>query len=160
MKTNKKQSKAGFGLLEVMFTAVIIAFMVIGGAAAMYHTGGNIAVQGNRRIALQLANQRLEHARENYYYSIVPPNYFEDSGNIYYLTEDSTDAYKLELNNSLKTEVYTRDGIDYEMTTRITRRNSVFSPECIEVRVSVEYHPSTGESVELTTLILPPEASN
>lgn len=160
MNNKAHTSKAGFGLLEVMFAAVIIAIMVIGGSAAMYYTGSNIVVQGHRRIALQLADQRLEHARENYYYNIVPPTYFEDTGNIYYLTADNTDPYKMVLKNSLQTELFTLDGIDYAMTTSIVRYRSMFSPECIEISATVEYRSATGEDVQLSTVILPPETSN
>ncbi len=158
--SNKHSGKEGFGLLEVLIAALIIAIMIIGGSATMYQTGSNIVVQGHRRVALQLANQRLEHARKQYYYSIVPPTYFEEKGDIYYLTENATDAYKLDLNNALQTETYTLDSIDYTMTTQILRRNSVFAPECLEIRVEVVYRPSTGEKVEMSTLILPPEVSN
>lgn len=162
MKTNRQNSKAGFSLVEVLLAALIIAIMVIGGAATMYHTGSNIKIQGNRRIALELANQRLENARQNYYYSIVPPVY--DAANTYFLTADKNNSYLLDLNNSKKSEVFQIDEVDYTMVTEIIRHSSDsgtvnFNPECIQVTVNVEYREATGQDVELTTLILPPEVT-
>ncbi len=156
MEKKTQKSKAGFSLIEVLLAALIIAIMVLGGAATMYYTGSNINAQGHRRIALELASQRLEDARQNYYYSILPADY-DDT---YYLTADAVDPYLLDLNNSEKSEVFTIDAVDYKMVTEIVRQSAVFEPECLQIWVNVVYREITGESVELTTLILPPEVAN
>jgi prepilin-type N-terminal cleavage/methylation domain-containing protein len=158
----KKNSKAGFTLIEILLAALIIALLVVGGAATMYHTGSNIRIQGNRRIALQMANQRLEHARNNYYYNIVPPVY--DVADTYFLTADSSTPYLLDLNNSKQTETVQIDNVMYTMTTEVIRHSSgstevSFEPEVMQVTVNVEYAAATGLDVELTTLILPPEVT-
>ena len=35
----KIKNKSGFSLIEIMLTALILAFLAIGGAAVLYHTG-------------------------------------------------------------------------------------------------------------------------
>jgi prepilin-type N-terminal cleavage/methylation domain-containing protein len=162
METKKKNSKSGFTLVEILIAALIIALLVVGGAATLYHTGSNIRIEGNRRIALQMANQRLEHARQNYYYSIVPPVY--DVANTYFLTENNAAPYLLDLNNSKQTETMQVDDVNYTMTTEVIRHSSdstevSFEPEVMQVTVNVEYAPASGLDVELTTLILPPEVT-
>ena len=167
-RIRSKRGKAGFGLLEVMIAALILAILVLGGSATMYLTSSNIRNQGHKRIALQLADQRLEIARNNYYYSIAPakndgsPEY--DVDNKYYLTENSSDAALLDLNDSLESEDVSIGGFSYEIITKVLRHSADygtigFDPEALEVTVTVEYNPSTGESVELSTLLLPPQVT-
>ncbi|MCF7864074.1 MAG: prepilin-type N-terminal cleavage/methylation domain-containing protein, partial [Kiritimatiellales bacterium] len=66
----KSKNKSGFSLIEVMVAALLLAVLAIGGAAVMYQTGGNIQIQGNKRIALELANEVLERYQSMEYKDI------------------------------------------------------------------------------------------
>jgi hypothetical protein len=46
-----------------MFAAVILVFIAIGGAAFMIHSRVTIVDQGRKRVAIELANRRLEEIR-------------------------------------------------------------------------------------------------
>ena len=69
--TMKTKNKSGFSLVEIMVAALLLAVLAIGGAAVMYQTGGNIQIQGNKRIALELANEVLERY-QSIEYSDIP----------------------------------------------------------------------------------------
>ena len=160
---SKKKSKSGFSLIEVLMAVLIIVVLAIGGSAVLSQTGSSVIIQGHKRVALEIANQRLELARSNYYYDIVQlVEYDED--NTYYLkpVEDASDI--LEVITSSTPESITIGETSYEMTTKVLRHSQSggtvgFQPEALQVTVTVEYRSTTDESVELTTLLLPPEAT-
>ncbi|MBW2514685.1 MAG: prepilin-type N-terminal cleavage/methylation domain-containing protein [Deltaproteobacteria bacterium] len=89
MKIKSKKLRAGFSLLEVLLAALIIAILVIGGSAVLHQTGSSVVVAGKKRIALAIANQRMELARANPYISIAPVEYDEDD--TYFLIPSNTD---------------------------------------------------------------------
>jgi prepilin-type N-terminal cleavage/methylation domain-containing protein len=159
---SKKKNKSGFSLSEVLMSVLIIAVLAIGGSAALYQTGSSVIIQGHKRVALEIANQRLELAMSNYYYDIVPGEYDED--NTYYLNPVENASDILEVITSNTPESITIGGISYEMTTKVLRHSQAggtvgFQPEALQVTVTVEYRSTTGEAVELTTLLIPPEVT-
>jgi prepilin-type N-terminal cleavage/methylation domain-containing protein len=154
----KKNQKSGFTLIEVLLSALIIAVLVIGGSAALYHTGSSVILQGNKRIALEVANQRLELARANSYLAIAPGEYDEDDK--YFLKPDKTDSDILVVTVSATDEDITVGDLSYKLRTKVLRHSKGggeldFNSECLQITATVEYSPTTGETVELTTLILP-----
>jgi len=55
--------QAGFSMIEVLIAAVIVAIAIIG-LFMMYSTGqALVQAQGSNRVAVQLAQQRLEELR-------------------------------------------------------------------------------------------------
>ncbi len=56
----KTKNKSGFSLIEIMVAALLLAVLAVGGAAVLYQTGGDIQVQGNKRIAMEHARSKLE----------------------------------------------------------------------------------------------------
>ncbi len=71
MKKKVAAQMAGFTLLEIMVAILLLAVLAIGGAAALYRTGGSIQAQGNKRIAVELANKVLEEEKATPYLDIV-----------------------------------------------------------------------------------------
>ena len=156
MKTSRKD---GFTLIELLLASLIIVILVIGGAAALYHTGSNVKIQGNKRIALEVANQRLELAKANSYLGIAPNEYDEDSK--YFLKPSKDDPVVLVLTVSKTPEDITVGDAAYKMRTKVLRHSKAggsvgFDTECLQLTVSVDYGTVTGEAVELETLVLPP----
>ena len=59
----KKNHKAGFSLIEIMVSALLLAVLAVGGASVLYHTGAGVQVQGNKRIAMEYARSRIEASK-------------------------------------------------------------------------------------------------
>jgi len=55
--------RRGALLVEVMLAVLVLAVLVIGGSAFMFHSRATIAEQARKRQALDLANGRLEDIR-------------------------------------------------------------------------------------------------
>jgi type II secretory pathway pseudopilin PulG len=53
----------GTTLVEIIVSCVILAVLAISGMTALCETGAGLAIQKNRRIALGIANSRLEELR-------------------------------------------------------------------------------------------------
>ena len=56
----KTKRTAGFSLVETMVSVVVLAVLALGGAATLYHTGGNIQQQQNQREAVIAVTQAME----------------------------------------------------------------------------------------------------
>ena len=160
MTRKTQKAKSGFTLVEVLISALIIAILVIGGSAALYHTGSSILVTGNKRIALEIANQRLELAKANPYTDIAP-DYYDGSNANKYLKPSKTDPDILVVTLSAAYDNIILDGVTYKMRTKVIRYHAGdgpanFDTECVKVTVSVLYNADTGETVDLDTIIIPP----
>jgi prepilin-type N-terminal cleavage/methylation domain-containing protein len=156
----KSKHKSGFTLVEVLVASLIIVILVIGGAAALYHTGSNVISQGNKRIALEIASQRLELAKANTYTDIAPNEY--DTDNKYYLKPSKWVPDILVVSATSAAESITVGDITYKLRTKVLRHSKDegtvgFDDECLQITATVEYSATTGETVELDTLILPPQ---
>jgi len=60
-------SKRGGTLIEILLACLILAIMAVSGATAIYQTASGLTDQKNRRIALGVANSRLEDIRATPY---------------------------------------------------------------------------------------------
>lgn len=156
----KTKHKSGFSLIEIMVAALVLAVLAVGGAAVLAHTGASIQIQGNKRVALALANARLETARVQNYYGlggIIPP--LLDVEDQYFLTDANRD-HILDLNEGTQPDEITLGGKTYSMITEIVRRSSDSSPEFntefLDVAVSVRYRPGSPEEVQVRGLFISP----
>lgn len=160
----KHSRKAGFSLIEAALAVLILAILAVTGAAVLYQTGSGIRVQGNKRVALEIANQRLEIALSQYYFDIEPAEY-NTEGKYYLLASQNNDSV-LELSTGKKNENVTFGGRNYRMITEIVRwspgmpsTRDTFESEHLEVRVLVDYDDNRDVAVVLSTVLLPPEVA-
>ena len=66
------KSKKGTSLVEVMVAVLIFTIVILGASFLFFYGRSQINVQENRRVAFQLAAQRLEELKAgNYYDDIV-----------------------------------------------------------------------------------------
>lgn len=159
-KVMKTRHKSGFSLIEIMVAALLLAVIAVGGAAVLSHTGVSIKIQGGKRVAIELANARLETARAQNYYGlngIIPP--LLDVEDRYFLTDANGD-HILDLNDGRQTDQISLGGKTFIMVTEIVRRSSDASPdfntEFLDVTVSVRYRPGSTEEVKVRALFIPP----
>ena len=83
MTVKRPKSASGFTLVEVLIAIVILAVVAIGSVAFIYHSQAGIIFQGDKRVALEIANSRLEEIRASQYSDIHPVN---DDYDIHYLS--------------------------------------------------------------------------
>jgi len=160
MVKRKIHSKSGFSLIEVLLAILILAVLAVGGAAVIFQTSDGIRVEANKRMALEVANRRLETLLKQPYLAIRP-NVF-DVDDQYYLTDLNNDDV-LELKNGKTTELINFGGRNYTMETKVVRWSSGmplsrpdFSPEHMEITVTAQYRGGADETVSLTTYLIPP----
>ena len=130
----KTTQKSGFSLIEVMFTALILAILAIGGAAILYHTGAGIQIQGNKRIAMEYGISRMEALK--------------------------AEAYMASRSQTLDNPVVrteTVNGVLMDITTDLTLHGAVptdpdvgiLTNEYVEVDVTVQYGLSADETIHM-----------
>ena len=69
----RDNARGGGTLVEVMIAAVVLMVIALAGGAFLYHGRANVAIQKNKRVALEVANSRLEDLRASAYDDIKPP---------------------------------------------------------------------------------------
>ena len=71
MKTNPQK---GTSLVESMFAILIITIVALAGAAFIFFGSSRVNLERNKRVALEMANTRLEELHVSGYSSIEPPD--------------------------------------------------------------------------------------
>lgn len=66
--------KSGFSLIESMTSILVLAVLAVGGSTALYQFGKGIRVQGNKRVAIELANKVLENEKAKAFVDIATPS--------------------------------------------------------------------------------------
>lgn len=69
-----KRSQKGISLIEVMLAISILVIIVLGNASLFAYGAGQISQSKNTRVAVQLANQKLERLRADNNISIDIPD--------------------------------------------------------------------------------------
>ena len=69
-----KRSQKGISLIEVMLAILILVIIVLGNASLFAYGAGQISQSKNTRVAVQLANQKLERLRADNNISIDIPD--------------------------------------------------------------------------------------
>lgn len=59
----KNNNHAGFTLIEVILAMLILAVLALGGGALLSRVGETVAIQENKRAAIEVASQQLEKLR-------------------------------------------------------------------------------------------------
>ena len=153
LKTKYFSNKKGDTLVEVMMAVVVIVIVAVGGAAFIYYSSAQIAIDSTRRVALEIANARLENLRAAGFAVISPDPDFD----IHYVTKqdanwllsDNDPEETVNIGNLVMPIVTTVQYIDDNEADMIE------SYEYISVSVEVGYRQNTGEAVMLNTYIAP-----
>lgn len=148
-ETMKTKNKAGFSLIEIMVSALLLSVLALGGASALYHTGAVIQNQEQKRMAVDQAMERLELVKRTRYSIMKPENF---SPQIYYYVDDGDDLLEDD-------EVSMNAGIEnqkkFEMVTTITRFPMMpDATEYLQISVSVTYDLA-GQQVVVDSIIVP-----
>jgi len=69
-----RKSQKGISLVEIMLAISILVIIVLGGATLFAYGAGQISQSKHARVAVQLANQKLEGLRADNNISIEIPN--------------------------------------------------------------------------------------
>jgi len=128
MKLSPHSSKDGFSLIEVLIALLILVIVIVGGGAYFFYGRVGIKREEYRRVALELASQRLEELKAMSYSSTD-------------LEEGETDKPTDNLpSGTITTDVVSVDS-DYK-----------------KVKVTVSWGDNPDNKVELVTLIAPCQA--
>jgi type II secretory pathway pseudopilin PulG len=153
-KIRKTPNNRGATIVESMLAIALLLIVVIGGAAFIYHNAGAIAIEKNKRIALEVANRRLEEMRASNYEDIIPMP--ADDWNVHNIklvsgswVLDSADDENVVIN-----------GINFPITTIVqyVDGNADTPPDShdyILANVRVGYRLNPDERVELVTIFGP-----
>ena len=70
-KRMRARRRDGATLIEVMLASIILAILALAGGAFVYRSRADIALQKNRRVAVELVNARLEALMYDWTYADV-----------------------------------------------------------------------------------------
>lgn len=144
-----RTGKSGSSLVEVMVACVILAIIAVAGAEYLYHGQATLVVQTNRRIALEVANSRLEDIRGARYASLT--NGLGNNLNSQSVRKNGTNwilgsGEKVSIGGALRS---------IQTTFQFVELDGVSPPyDALNVTVSVGYKSDT-DLVTLRTLVAP-----
>ncbi len=150
----RNSNGAGLTLVEVMIAIVILTVMALGSAAFLYHSQVGIFYQGNKRVALEAANSRLEEIRASQYNDIndIMPNDYA----IHYLSPDLSGNWALTDNDPEETKNI--NGITLPIVTKVRYMDideGTDSYDYIRITVSMGYRAGIDDTVTLETFCFP-----
>jgi prepilin-type N-terminal cleavage/methylation domain-containing protein len=134
----KVKRTSGFTLVEIMISTLILAVLALGGAAVLYRTGGGVQVQGNKRIAMELARSQIEALQAEDYLVLVTQAPFSD-------TEGVT-VNDVSMTLSMDVIYHPVDSTDPDPADVGPLGN-----EYLELKVEVRYGQSAEEKVVMNT---------
>jgi type II secretory pathway pseudopilin PulG len=147
---NLWNGRTGSTLIEVMLSCVILVIVAVGGAEYIYRGQATQVVQKNRRLALWVANSRLEEIRATPYGTLT---------NL--LARNYTAVTVLRSNNTFVArsgEKANIGGMQLPMTNTIQyidAENDNNSFDAIKVTVSVVYRAGGSDPIILQTVESP-----
>jgi type II secretory pathway pseudopilin PulG len=156
--TRNKKYCQGTTLVESLLAMLIMTIVALGGAAFIFFSSARIATERNKRVALEVANGRLEDLRAADFTDIQPltTDYFSDyidkSGGNWVVTDG---GLNLDPNPILGPgENADINGNLLPMTTTvryIDADGGSSSYDYLLVNVSVNYRLNSSETVQLST---------
>ena len=160
MKTNRQGAfqkqrgiRAGTTLVETMIACIILAIMALGGASYLYQSRASLAMQRNKRAALEVGNARLEEIRATSYAMLT--SLFATDYNLHYLRKvggawqaSSADPGETaSINGSLLPQATTVQYQDVD--------GGASSYDCLGVIVKTAYRLGSSDRVKLQTIYAP-----
>jgi type II secretory pathway pseudopilin PulG len=79
--------RAGTTLVEVLISSLILAVLAVGTAGYLFHARAEVGQETDRRLAMEVANTRMEELRMADYHAFKPP---ADNFGAYYLAKQGT----------------------------------------------------------------------
>jgi type II secretory pathway pseudopilin PulG len=140
--------RAGATLVEVLLSCLILAIVAIACVQYLYFGQAGLAVQKNRRIALQVAHSRLEDVLAAPYTLLPLPA----NTNVYNVRKTSTNTFVVGSNETVVIGVTTQ--------RIVTTFQGVALPggspaDMLRVTVSVDYQANMNDQVVLQTMKSP-----
>ena len=150
----RRRANAGATLVEVIVACVILMVMAIAGATSLYLSRGSINVQRNKRLAVEIANSRLELLRGTNYWSIT--NLFGVTDySVHYLSRVGATWQRSVTDPGEKVAV---GPLSMPITTTAQYQDmdgGSSSYDCLRLTVTVGYRLNPPERVTLETLWAP-----
>ncbi len=135
-------------LVEVLVAMVILLAVVVGAGAMLYFPSGDIAIQKNKRVTLEVANARLERLSGADYDNITPLAY---DYSIYYINGSDWFVYETDPGETVNI-----NGIDMPMTTMVQYVDDdggTDSYDYLRLEVQVGFRPDSNQRVSLVTYV-------
>lgn len=145
-------SKSGTSLVEVIIAILILAILVLAATQSIRYSKTMATQQRNRRVALEIANGRLEDTRAAAYNQIA---HATKNSDVRYLSR-GTNSWTISSSNPNETTVV--NGRARPMVTTVQYLDAdggSASFDCLRVAVRVYYGPGTNEFVGLETIRSP-----
>jgi len=147
-----RADRKGATLVEVMIASVVLVVMALGGAAFLFRSRGDVAVQRNKRAALEVANSRLEDLQASSYDDIKPLNqdytsYYISRVGANWALASADPGETVLINNRLYPIAATVVYLDVD--------GGGPSYDCVQATVSVGYRLGSGDAVRLQTFLAP-----
>ena len=145
-------SRAGTTLIELMTACLILSVMAVATGSYLYYARAQVAIQQDKRVALEVANSRLESVRAAAFTLVDPPS---SNYTAYYL-DFMTGAWRVGGTDPGETVII--NGGSFPMTTTVQYMDAdggSSSYDCLKVAVSVRYRKSTSDAVTLGTVKAP-----
>ena len=145
-------ARAGATLVEVLVAAVILAVVALATAACLYHARAQARLQGDRRLALEMANSRLEELRGAAYATLCP------------LARNYTPCYVDRMTGAWRVsaadpgETVTLAGQSQPITTTVQYQDACgggTTYDCLRIKVKVQYRAGANNVVNLETMRSP-----
>lgn len=137
----KMRNRNGFTLVDVMVGTLVLTTLIVGGGAAVSRARVMIAVQGDRRLAVELANRRIERIRTESIDHLAKEGL---SSTVKYLSYDDTGSFSISntdpgeeqaLNNARTMPMITR----VREVTLPVRQGMSAGAKSVEIDVEVFY---------------------
>jgi len=139
--------------VEVIIAIVILTVMALGGVAFLYHSQVGISTHGNKRVALEAVNSRLEEIRASQYNDIN--DIMTNDYDIHYL---SGQVGNWVLADSDPGETKNINGITLPIVTKVRYMDIDGEPDSydyIRITVSMGYRAGIDDTVTLETFCFP-----
>lgn len=151
---NLKKNQKGSTIIELALATVIMLIVAVGGAAFFFHGSGQIAINRNKRTALEAANSRLEQMRASPFNDISSST---DDYNIRFVERQGT---SWAISNSDPGEIININGLNMPITTTVQfvdddPGDGTDTYDYVSAVVTVGYRVNSNETVESETFFAP-----
>ncbi len=148
---SRRGHRLGTSLVEIVIAMFILTIVALGTTAYIHHAVGRINRERNRRVAVAVANARLEALRAAPYADVTPPslNY-----TTYFLAAQAGGGWnKYDANPAENVLI---NGRSFRIITRVRYMDldgGSSSYDCVRAIVTVRYLPGSTDQILLATYL-------